>query len=152
MAVNNMNGFVKLWYTQYKLIRKLPPPIRPFFNIFYRIYCVVIGVDIPYQVQIGEGLKISHPCGIVINENAVIGNNVWIRCNTVIGNDILSNKAPVIGDNVSIGANVCIIGSVKIGNNSIIGAGTVVVRDVPPFSVVVGNPGRGIKSVEHKNY
>ena len=53
---------------------------------------------------------------------------------------------------MSIGANVCIIGSVKIGNNSIIGAGTVVVRDVPSFSVVVGNPGRGIKSVEHKNY
>ena len=143
-----MNGFVKLWYGQYRLMQKLPPPMRPFFNFFYRIYCVIIGVDIPYQTRIGNGLKISHPNGIVINENAIIGNNVWIRCNTVIGNDILTNLAPVIDDNVSIGANVCIIGNIKVGNGSIIGAGSVIVKDIPPFSVVVGNPGKVIISLK----
>ena len=104
-------------------------------------------MDIPYQVSIGSGLKISHPSGIVINENAILGQNVWIRCNTVIGNDIKSNKAPVIGSNVSIGANVCIIGDVKVGDNCIIGAGSVIVKDIPPFSVVVGNPGRVVKTL-----
>jgi len=143
-----MNGFVRFWYAQYKLMRKMPSPIRPFLNFFYRVYCVLIGVDIPYQTKIGNGFKISHPSGIVINENAIIGNNVWIRCNTVIGNDILTNQAPIIGDNVSIGANVCIIGSIKVGNDSIIGAGSVIVKDIPPFSVVVGNPGRVIKCLK----
>lgn len=125
----------------------MPPQIAIFLNLIYRIYCVLIGIDIPYQTVIGEGLKVSHPNGIVINENAIIGNNVWIRCNTVIGSDLKSNKAPVIGDGVNIGANVCIIGDIKIGENSIIGAGTVVVNDVPCGSVVVGNPGRVIKSI-----
>lgn len=73
---------------------------------------------------------------------------MWIRCNTVIGNDILTNQAPVIGDNVSIGANVCIIGNIKVGNDSIIGAGSVIVKDIPPFSVVVGNLGKVIKSID----
>lgn len=73
---------------------------------------------------------------------------MWIRCNTVIGNDILTNQAPIIGDNVSIGANVCIIGNIKVGNDSIIGAGSVIIKDIPPFSVVVGNPGRVIKSID----
>ena len=131
--------------------KKITPPLRPFCNIFYRFYCVLIGVDIPYQVRIGSGLKISHPSGIVINENAILGENVWIRCNTVIGNDILTNKAPIIGSNVSIGANACIIGDVKVGNNSIIGAGAIIVKDIPPYSVVVGNPGRVIKTLSINN-
>ncbi len=45
-------------------------------NPFYRMYCVMIGVDIPYQTSIGTGFRISHPSGIVINENSKIGNNV----------------------------------------------------------------------------
>ena len=76
---------------------------------------------------------------------------MWIRCNTVIGNNVLTNQAPVIEDNVTIGANVCVIGNIIIGNNSIIGAGSVVVKDIPPYSVVVGNPGRVIKRIQNPN-
>ena len=54
-------------------------------------------------------------------------------------------NAPIIGNNVNIGANVCIIGNIRIGNNVEIGAGTVVVKDIPDNTVVVGNPGRIIK-------
>ena len=103
---------------------------------------MIIGVDIPYQTRIGNGFKSLIPA--VINENAFIGDNVWVRCNTVIGNNVLANKVPVIEDNVTIGANCCIIGNVAVGLDSIIGAGTIMVKDIPPF--FVGNPGREIKT------
>ena len=70
---------------------------------------------------------------------------------TTIGNKELRNgsfsKSPVIGDNVNIGSNVCIIGPISIGTNVIIGAGSVVTKDVPSNSVVVGNPARIIKNI-----
>ena len=114
------------------------------------MYGVVIGIDIPADTKIGEGLKISHPNGIVINGNAILGKNVSIRCNTVIGGDFSGQNAPVIGDNVNIGANVCIIGNIHVGNNVDIGAGTVVVKDVPDDAIVVGNPSRIIRIKDDK--
>lgn len=70
---------------------------------------------------------------------------MWIRCNTCIGGGFDGKNAPIIGNNVNIGANVCIIGGIRIGDNVDIGAGTVVVKDIPDNAVVVGNPGRIIR-------
>lgn len=75
---------------------------------------------------------------------------MWIRCNTVIGTNLKSNKAPIIGNNVQIGANSVIIGDITIGDNCVIGAGSVVCKDVPPYSVVVGNPAKIIKSLNNE--
>lgn len=52
---------------------------------------------------------------------------------------------PFIEDNVVIGANSCIIGNVRIGHDSVIGAGSIIVKDIPPYSTVVGNPGKIIR-------
>ena len=101
--------------------------------------------DIPSSVKIGDNFRISHPSGIVINGNTIIGKNVCVRCNTCIGGDYTGENAPVIGNNVNIGPNVCIIGKIKIGNNVDIGAGSVVVKDVPDNVVVAGNPVRIIR-------
>ena len=115
-------------------------------NIIYRFIGYIIGVDIPWKTKIGKGFRISHPMGIVIHENTIIGENCWIRQNTTIGIDLRTKDAPIIGDNVNIGANTCIIGNVKIGDNSIIGAGSVVVKSIPENSFAVGNPCKVIKN------
>ena len=105
----------------------------------------ILGIDISYMTKIGHGLKISHGIGLVVNPGTIIGENVWLRQNTTIGNTLKDSDAPIIGNNVNIGANVVIIGKIKIGDNSIIGAGSVVTMDIPANCTVVGNPARIIK-------
>lgn len=86
----------------------------------------------------------------MVNPYAIIGNDVSIRQNTTIGSKSFTDdtQAPIIGDRVQIGPNVCIIGKITIGHDSMIGAGAVVVKDVPPYSVVVGNPGKVMKMLQ----
>ena len=101
---------------------------------------------ISYQTKIGHGVGIAHPYSTVLNAESIGSNFSCIQC-TTIGKK--GDKRPIIGDNVSLGANVVIIGAVKIGNNVIIGAGSVVVKDIPDNSVAVGNPARVIKTLIH---
>lgn len=124
--------------------------MRSLLVFLYRLYSVFLGIDIPWQTKIGEGLKISHPSGIVVNDKAVLGKNVWLRANSVIGIDLISNKAPVIGDNVNIGVNAIIIGDIQVGDNCVIGAGAVVIKNIAPNSVVAGNPARVIRIKDDK--
>ena len=100
------------------------------------------------RLILGEGCYVAHAYSTYINAKNV-GKNLAIRNCTTIGNksDNDVDALPVIGDNVSIGANVCIIGDIVIGNNVVIGAGSVVVKDIPDNSIVVGNPGRVIKTI-----
>lgn len=143
---------LKLFLISYRLTRRLnqlPPPISwtigKVAHFFYRFLCLFLGIDFHWSIKIGDNFRISHFVGIVVNENTVFGNNCWIRQNTTIGTNLITNKAPQFGDNVQIGANVVVIGDIKIGNNVTIGAGAVVVKDVPDNAVVVGNPARIVK-------
>lgn len=92
------------------------------------------------------GVFCVHPSSTYLNAHS-IGCNFTCRQNTTLGNksDDKPNERPTIGNNVTLGANVVIIGNVRIGNNVTIGAGSVVVKDVPDNAVVVGNPARIIK-------
>ena len=101
------------------------------------------GFDIPSQTKIGGGFSISHFGMVIINPQTVIGENCHITGGVIIGKK--HGKSPCIGDNVSIGANATSIGGVKIGNNSVIGAGAVVVSDVPDNAMVAGNSAKVIK-------
>lgn len=119
------------------------------FLAFYKFWVEwILGTEIPYQTKIGKGLVVYHTVGLVINRYTVIGKNCLLRHSTTIGNngDIIAD-CPVIGDNVNVGAQVCILGKVRIGDNVKIGAGSVVTKDIPPNSVVVGNPARVIKTI-----
>lgn len=133
-----------------KLIRIIGCPIR-YLYLFYASY--IVGFELNDRATIGKNFKVWHRGhGSVIHPNSIIGNNVSIRQNTTIGSSkigtIGSHDAPIIGDNVHIGANCCIIGKVIIGNNSIIGAGSVVTKDIPANCIAVGNPCRIIKNIK----
>lgn len=100
--------------------------------------------------EIGEGFKIAHPIGLIISGGTVIGNNCDVRQNTTFGGnfrrtDETGRQHPVMGDNVSVGVGSVVIGPVEIGNNVIIGANSVVTRNVPDDVIVAGNPAVVVK-------
>lgn len=120
---------------------------RRLMEVFLRI---VFSCDLPAQVRIGKNCRFAHNAlGVVIHPEAVIGDNCKIGQNVTIGGRSGLTVLPVIEDDVEIGANALILGPVTIGKGSIIGAGTIVLKNVPPYSVVVGNPGKVIKTIEH---
>ncbi|MFM2369707.1 MAG: hypothetical protein RL619_2017 [Bacteroidota bacterium] len=124
--------------------------------IFYKfITDFLLKCEIPASTIIGEGLIIHHATGLVLNNRVVIGTNVTLKHNTTIGNkeslEGVDLGSPIIGDNVIVGPHTIIIGPIVIGNDSIIGAGSVVVKDVPPFSIVAGNPAKVIRSLKKVN-
>lgn len=92
-------------------------------------------------------IQFPHPVGIVISKDAKFGKNCIIFQNVTIGIRTSDNiaKAPIIGNNVKIYAGAIIIGDVHIGENFVIGAGSVVLDDIPANVVCAGNPARIIK-------
>ncbi|HEV8642916.1 MAG TPA: serine O-acetyltransferase [Methylomirabilota bacterium] len=102
------------------------------------------GIEIHPAAKLGPGLFIDHGMGVVIGETAEVGENVTLLQGVTLGGTSLKREKrhPTLGNNVVVGAGAKIIGGFVIGAGSRIGAGSVVVREVPPNSVVVGVPGR----------
>jgi len=101
---------------------------------------------------IGKGFLIAHVGGIVIGHETIIGDNCDIRHNVTFGGNYNKKNSdgrsqPILKDNVSIGAGACILGPVVIGKNSIIGANSVVVRDIAEGKIASGIPAKEIKDV-----
>ncbi len=105
------------------------------------------GIEIHPGATIGKGLFIDHGQGVVIGETAVIGDNVTLYQGVTLGGTgkEQGKRHPTIGNNVMISAGAKVIGSFTVGENSKIGAGSVVLSEVPPNSTVVGVPGRVVK-------
>jgi len=123
------------------------------WSIFGRIYLMlygsvssILGIEIPWQVIAGSGLQIFHGTGLVVHYRAQLGSNCILRQNTTLGSSHPDDPAaPHLGDRVDVGCNACIIGGIKIGNDAVIGAGSVVIHDVPANAIVVGNPARVVR-------
>ena len=105
------------------------------------------GIEIHPGATIGEGFFIDHGNGVIIGETTIIGDNVTIYQGVTLGGTgkETGKRHPTIGDNVMISAGAKVIGSFTVGENSKIGAGSVVLSEVPPNSTVVGIPGRVVK-------
>ena len=110
------------------------------------------GVEIHPGAKIGKNLFIDHGMGVVIGETAIIGDNVIIYQGATLGGTgkEKGKRHPTIGNNVMISAGAKILGSFKVGDNSKIGAGSVVLKEVPPNSTVVGIPGKVVKKGNQK--
>lgn len=130
-------------FTRNVVLKIIGIPIRLLYVFFIQW---VLGIDISCKTFIGEGFVLFHGQGLIVNENVIIGKNVTLRHNTTIGNAASGGKCPVIEDGVNVGANCVIIGNVRIGKQSLIGAGSVVVKDVPANSVAVGNPAKVVNT------
>ena len=106
----------------------------------YRFWSAISGADIPLTTQIGGGLLIPHPNGIVIHPDAVIGPNCLIFQQVTVG--IVNGGVPRIDGHVDIGAGAKLFGSIHVGEHARIGANAVVLCDVPAGATIVGVPGR----------
>lgn len=105
------------------------------------------GIEIHPGAKIGKGFFIDHGHGVIIGETAIIGDNVTLYQGVTLGGTgkEQGKRHPTIGDNVMISAGAKVLGSFTVGANSKIGAGSVVLEEVPPNSTVVGVPGRVVK-------
>jgi len=120
---------------QYWSVRRglLPPIARGFANLRHRFWSAVTAADIPINSQIGGGLLMPHPNGIVIHPRAVIGPNCLFFQQVTIG--ARGGLPPTIGGHVDIGAGAKILGPIKIGDHARIGANALVIHDVPAGGV-----------------
>lgn len=100
--------------------------------------------------KIGYGLYLGHAMSMCVNVNCIIGNNVNLSQMCNIGTN--EGNQAIIGDNVYIGPMSCLVEGVQVGCNSTIGAGSIVVKDIPKRSTAVGNPCKVIGENKHPGY
>jgi serine O-acetyltransferase len=107
----------------------------------------VTGIEIHPAARIGDGFFIDHGMGVVIGETAEIGRDVTLYQSVTLGGTgfATGKRHPTVQDNVTIGSGAKLLGPITVGHGSKIGAGSVVIHDVPPNSTVVGNPGHPVR-------
>ena len=110
------------------------------------------GIEIHPGARIGKGLFIDHGSGVIIGETTIIGDNVTLYQGVTLGGTgkEKGKRHPTLKDNVMVSAGAKILGSFTIGENPKIGAGSVVLEEVPPNCTVVGVPGRVVRMGNQK--
>lgn len=113
----------------------------------------VFAVDIHPAARIGEGILLDHGTGLVIGETAVVGNCVSLMQGVTLGGTgkQIGDRHPKIGHGALIGASATILGNIVVGDGAMIAAGSLVLKDVPPHSMAVGNPARVVGYLEDED-
>ncbi len=132
----------KAWQVDFKTFARLISHFGRFFT----------GIEIHPGAKIGRRFFIDHGMGVVIGETTEIGNDVLIYQGVVLGGVSIQKvkRHPTVGNNVVIGAGAILLGPIKIGNRARVGAGSVVVKNVPESATVVGVPGRVVLASARK--
>jgi serine O-acetyltransferase len=138
-------------YRVFRLLYLLKVPILPrFYSQLVRFFT---SIEIHPGAKIGRNFFIDHGNGVVIGETAVIGNNVIIYHQVTLGGTgkEQGKRHPTVKDNVIIGAGAKILGNIIIEDYCKVGAGAIVLQNIPSHSTVVGNPARIVKSKSIEN-
>ena len=132
----------------YRLAHKLHGWKVPFFPRFISYLTrLLTGIDIHPAARIGARCFIDHGTGVVIGETSVIGDDVLLYQQVTLGGtgNVCGKRHPTIGNGVIIGAGAKVLGNITVGEHTRIGAGSVVVRDVPANCTIVGVPGHVVR-------
>ncbi len=122
-------------------------PLKIIIRFLAYIIRIITNIEIHPAATLGKNVFIDHGSGVVIGETTIIGDNVTIYQGVTLGGVSIKREKrhPTLGDNIIVGAGAKILGNINIGDYVQIGANSVVVKDVPSNSTVVGIPGRIIK-------
>jgi serine acetyltransferase len=131
----------------------LPRTLERLLDRSYRMTSEwIMGIDLHPEVQAGPGLTIFHCHNVVLHPQARLGAGCVLRAGVCLGTtrraDGLDSAAPVLGDRVDVGVGALVVGPLRVGDGARIGAGAVVLRDVPHGATAVGNPARVIEPAQ----
>jgi serine O-acetyltransferase len=136
------SGLHALWL--YRLNHKLwKHHLRVLARWLSQLARLLTGIEIHPAAQIGRRLFIDHGMGVVIGETSIIGDDVTLYQGVTLGGTgkVKGKRHPTIGSGVVIGAGAKVLGNIRVGDRCRVGAGSVVLRDVPDDSTIVGVPG-----------
>lgn len=126
--------------------------LLPLFRLFHKWNCGSAGMDLSWQANIGPGLAVTHGWGLVVSPGATIGKNCTLFHGATLGQaDKISSDGvretgfPVLEDDVWVGPHALVVGNVRVGRGSRILGGAFVTQDVPPRTMVGGNPAQILK-------
>jgi serine O-acetyltransferase len=128
--------------THWLYVRRLRLPAR----VFSHLARLLTGIEIHPGARIGDGLFIDHGMGVVIGETAEIGDDVTLFQGVTLGgiSRRREKRHPTLKDGVVVGAHAQLLGAIVVGEGAQVGAGSVVITNVPPHSTVVGVPGHAV--------
>jgi serine O-acetyltransferase len=129
-----------------KLLRM---PCTLLYRFLYKFVEWTCGITLPYTVYVGRRVRIWHHGAMILHAHR-IGDDVHIRQSTTFGVARRNQnfQLPTIEDRCDLGVGVVALGQITIGHDSVIGANSVVLKDVPPWSVAVGAPARVVKTLQ----
>lgn len=137
------NAYVRRFMRYFRRVQTCKNPLlRLYYRFMFKRVSEKRGNEIPWSTTIGKGLYLGHAYNIAINPSAVIGENCNLHKGVVIGQTNRGPRkgAPVIGNNVWIGMHATLFGKITVGEDVLIAANSFVNCDVPPHSIVLGNP------------
>lgn len=145
LAVNRLGNW--RMSIRFKLLRA---PVTILYRVLRRVVQWTCGIKLDYTVQVGRRVHLWHFGGMILGAKS-IGDDCHIRQNTTFGVRYRNTLGkPIIQDRVEIGCGVVILGHVVIGHDSVIGANSVVLDHIPPYSLAVGSPAKVVRNLRPK--